>query len=151
MSSVSSACLCACTVLMALAAIGGWLWLRGRLLRAERYLKVLGRCWPLGFVALLSGWMVTESGRQPWIIQGILRTADAASPVSAGAVLASLILFLVIYGLVFSTGIYYIRRLLQHGPASAPAPPEAPLSHRPLAAAETAAREAAQGGRDAAG
>ncbi len=62
---------------------------------------------------------MTETGRQPWIATGILRTADAASPVSAGAVLTTLILFIVVYTVVFSMGIYYINRLIEKGPAGA--------------------------------
>ncbi len=132
-------------LLIALALAGAVLWARGRLFAADRYLKAAGYCWPLGFIAILAGWIVTETGRQPWIVHGVLRTADAASAVSAGAVATSLALFVLVYGVVFSIGIYYIRRLLQRGPAPIAPPPEAPLSHRPLAAAESAARDAAKG------
>ena len=76
--------------------------------------------WWLGFVAVISGWIVTESGRQPWIAYGILRTADAISPVPGGkraddARSCSC----VVYGIVFSIGIYYINRLIANGPARA--------------------------------
>ena len=58
-------------------------------------------------VAVIAGWVVTESGRQPWIATGILRTLDAASPVSAGAVLTTLILFVLVYLSVFSMGVFF--------------------------------------------
>jgi len=80
----------------------------------------------LYFIAILSGWYVTEVGRQPWIASGILRTADAASPVGFGAVLFGLVLFVLVYGVVFSMGIYYINRLIANGPrGSAVTPPSA--------------------------
>ena len=51
----------------------------------------------MGFVAVISGWIVTETGRQPWVAYGILRTADAASPVPAAAVATTLVLFVLVY------------------------------------------------------
>jgi cytochrome bd ubiquinol oxidase subunit I len=67
-----------------------------------------------------------------------LRTADAVSPVPGGSVLTSLILFVLVYGIVFGAGLYYIIKLVQRGPDQ-PTPAleegEADLSHRPLAAA----------------
>ena len=55
-----------------------------QVVRDAWYLKGVQHAWPLGFVAILAGWWVTETGRQPWIAHGILRTADAISPVPAG-------------------------------------------------------------------
>ena len=51
---------------------------------------------------MLAGWITAEVGRQPWIAYGILRTADAISPVTAASVLTTLILFVIVYGFVFS-------------------------------------------------
>jgi cytochrome d ubiquinol oxidase subunit I len=93
---------------------------------------------PLGFLAVLAGWFVAEVGRQPWTVYGILRTADAVSPIPAGSVLASLILFIVVYAIVFGAGLYYMAKLVKRGPDETPSVPqadEADLSHRPLAAA----------------
>jgi cytochrome d ubiquinol oxidase subunit I len=103
--------------------------------------------WPLGFIAILAGWYVTETGRQPWIAAGILRTADAASPVSFGAVLFTLVLFVAVYTAVFSMGIYYINRLIEKGPAGAAAKPEEGVPSRPLSAATEAAHEAIEGAK----
>jgi cytochrome d ubiquinol oxidase subunit I len=75
----------------------------------------MAHTWWIGFVAVLAGWIVTESGRQPWIVHGLMRTADATSPVLAGAVLTTLVLFVLVYGIIFSAGIYYINRLLARG------------------------------------
>jgi cytochrome d ubiquinol oxidase subunit I len=98
------------------ALYGAWLWWRGRLFTTRWYLHVMAHSWWTGFVAVIAGWVVTESGRQPWLVQGILRTADATSPVPAESVLTTLILFVLAYGVVFSFGIYYINRLIHRGP-----------------------------------
>jgi len=94
-------------------------------------------------VAVICGWIVTETGRQPWVAYGILRTADATSPVPGGSILTTLLLFIVVYGIIFSMGIYYINRLIHRGPVGPSiAPSEHGLPSRPLSAAEEAAREA---------
>jgi cytochrome d ubiquinol oxidase subunit I len=95
---------------------------------------------------VICGWIVTESGRQPWVAQGIQRTADAVSPVPAGSVLTTLVLFIVVYGIIFSMGIYYINRLIRMGPMGPSIQPSGRgLPSRPLSAAEEAAREALGG------
>lgn len=71
---------------------------------------------PSGFIAVLAGWITTEVGRQPFVIYGLLRTADAASPLDAPAVAASLIAFIIVYFAVFGIGIWYILRLMGKGP-----------------------------------
>jgi cytochrome d ubiquinol oxidase subunit I len=126
--------------MIAAALYGAWLWWRGRLFAVRWYLRVLAHSWWIGFVAVLAGWIVTESGRQPWIVYGLMRTADATSPVLGGAVLTTLILFVLVYGVVFSAGIYYINRLLKRGldveEAAAPSP------RAPITAAGGAGRRA---------
>jgi len=72
---------------------------------------------PSGFVAVIAGWMVTEIGRQPFTVYGLLRTADSASPLAAPAVGASLLAFIVIYFAVFGAGTWYILRLMRGVPA----------------------------------
>lgn len=128
--------------MIVIGAVGAVLWLRGRLFATRWYLAPVAYAWPLGFIAILAGWWVTETGRQPWIAAGILRTIDAASPVSYNAVLTSLVLFVIIYTCVFSMGIYYINRLTEKGPVGAAAAPTDGLPNRPLSAASDAAREA---------
>jgi cytochrome d ubiquinol oxidase subunit I len=123
--------------------VGSWLWWRGRLFDANWFLRPAANVWWAGFVAVIAGWTVTESGRQPWLVQGLLRTADAISPVPGGSVLATLLLFVLVYGIVFSMGIYYINRLIHMGPTGPSiAPSEHGVPSRPLSAAEEAAREA---------
>lgn len=71
---------------------------------------------PSGFGAVLFGWFTAEIGRQPYVVYGHLRTADAVSPVAAGAVTASLATFVVVYAFVFGFGSYYLAKLLRRGP-----------------------------------
>jgi cytochrome d ubiquinol oxidase subunit I len=73
---------------------------------------------PSGFIAVLAGWFVTEIGRQPYIIYGVMRTAEAASPVGSQPIALSLAAFVVTYGVVFGAGVYYIARLIAKGPAA---------------------------------
>lgn len=71
---------------------------------------------PSGFIALLSGWFVTEIGRQPFLVYGLFRTHDAASVVSANQVLFSLVAFIVVYFFIFGAATFYILRLIAKGP-----------------------------------
>ena len=66
--------------MMAVAAIGAYLRLRGRDLAAPWFLRLVVLSAPLGLIAIEAGWTVTEVGRQPWVIQGVMRTADAVTP-----------------------------------------------------------------------
>jgi cytochrome bd ubiquinol oxidase subunit I len=112
---------------------GAWLILRGGPERSRSFLWAAVAMGPAGFVAVISGWIVAEVGRQPYVVYGVLRTADAVSPVGAGQVSASLIAFLVVYAVIFSAGLLYILRLMAEGP-QAPGPEadtEPPLKPRP--------------------
>jgi cytochrome d ubiquinol oxidase subunit I len=129
-------------LLIAIGFTGVYLWWRKRLFQSEWFLKRLGYCWPLGFIAILAGWMVTEIGRQPWVAYGILRTADATSPVSASVVAISLLLFVLVYCVVFSIGVLYIARMLRKGPQIKPIEPLA-LPNRPLSAGQTTREDVA--------
>ena len=111
-------------VAMLLVALWYW-WIRWRhrtggveasLPRALLLALVL--CAPLGFLALEAGWVVTEAGRQPWVIYRVMRTADAVTPV--GDVWASLALFTSVYAALLMLLVFFLRRLASHeGPAAA--------------------------------
>jgi cytochrome d ubiquinol oxidase subunit I len=125
-------------IMAGLVAIGVWLRLRRRLFDSQWYLRVLEYAAPIGFVAVLAGWTVTETGRQPWTVYGLLRTADSVSPsLSGGDVLISLFLYAMVYLLVFPFGLYFMRRVLHEGivaPTDAPVEagrPRAPVKERP--------------------
>ena len=83
---------------------------------------------PAGFVAVIAGWITTEVGRQPWVIHGLLRTADAVSPIATPGVTGSLIAFVIVYFAVFAAGALYILRLMARTPVAGEAEPaEAPI------------------------
>jgi cytochrome d ubiquinol oxidase subunit I len=132
--------------LIAIGAVGGLLWLRGRLFETRWFLAAVAQAWPLGFVAILAGWMVTEQGRQPWLAHGLLKTVDAISPVPAAHVALTLALFVVVYTVVFSMGIRYINKLIEKGPLPSIMGKEAGVPSRPMSGATDAAREAVRGG-----
>lgn len=68
------------------------------------------------FVAVLAGWFVTEIGRAPWLVQGLMSHSDAVTPsLTGGMALFSLIGYIVVYALVFSAGVYYLMRVLYVG------------------------------------
>jgi cytochrome bd-type quinol oxidase subunit 1 len=101
-------------------------------------------CRPLGFVAIIAGLTTTEVGRQPWVAQGVLRTADAASPIPAMRIAMFVALFVLVYGVVFGAGIRYIRRLIKKGLEAKPAEESEILANRPISAAS---KKAGQQGR----
>jgi cytochrome d ubiquinol oxidase subunit I len=102
--------------MIAAALFGAFLWWRQKIFETRWYLWIVSQAWWTGFVAVIAGWVVTESGRQPWIVHGIMRTADATSPVLGGSIAVTLALFVLAYLIVFSVGIYYINRLIVRGP-----------------------------------
>lgn len=75
---------------------------------------------PIGIIAVLCGWFVTEVGRQPYVVYGFMKTRDAASAVSAGQVMFSLISLVAVYLIIFSAAIFYIARLIKKGPLEVP-------------------------------
>lgn len=103
--------------MLVLAFASLWM-LRGQRLYRTRVL-LHGWRWMMlsGFVALVAGWYVTEIGRQPYVVYGLLRTADAVTPTLVrGSVVASLLIFVFVYIGVFGAGLYYIRKLVRKGP-----------------------------------
>jgi cytochrome d ubiquinol oxidase subunit I len=98
-----------------------WTWRQGELVpeRVGRR-KWLLRCWiaaiPLSYIAMEAGWVVREVGRQPWVIQGVLRTEDGVSRLPAATVAGSLLGFVAIYSLLLVLFLVFAKRLLDKGP-----------------------------------
>ncbi len=106
------------TVMLVVAIIHLVQRVRGRLYSPNWFHKLLVACMPLGFIAVLAGWFTTEIGRQPWVVQGLVRTSDGVTPaLTGGAVLTSLIVFVLVYTVIYGAGTYYLYRLLTIGPA----------------------------------
>ena len=103
-------------LMLLLGVLGLILRLRNRLYDTRWFQRFALAMGPSGLIALLAGWITTEVGRQPWVVYGVLRTADAVSPLSSQQVGTSLLIFIIVYFLVFGTGLYYMLKLMAKGP-----------------------------------
>ena len=103
-------------LMIATGVIAILLFLRKRLFDTRWFQYWCMALTPAGFIAVMAGWFVTEVGRQPWIVQGLLRTEDATSPVIGTSIAISLAAFIIVYVFVFGAGSYYILRLIGKGP-----------------------------------
>ncbi|CCH49123.1 cytochrome ubiquinol oxidase subunit I [Pseudodesulfovibrio piezophilus] len=101
--------------IMPILALFGWV-MRNRLEKFPLYLKILPYFIPAPYIAIWAGWTLAEVGRQPWIVYGLMRTADAVSPVGTGEVTFSLVLMCAIYTLLGAAGIWLMIRLAKKGP-----------------------------------
>jgi len=105
---------------------------RGRAYESRALARFALLMGPAGVIALLAGWYTTEIGRQPWVVYGLMRTADAVSDHSAATLSATLVVLFVVYAAVFGTGIVYMLKLVRRGPDSHESPPDADaFDHRP--------------------
>ncbi len=106
-------------LLMAAVGVwGAWLRARNRLYTSMWLRRAMLLLAPSGFIALLSGWTVTEVGRQPFTVYGLLRTADSASPIDTPGVATSLAAFVVVYAIVFGAGFFFLFRVLRRPPTT---------------------------------
>ncbi len=80
------------------------------------YLKAMVLAIPLPYLAIQFGWILAEVGRQPWIVYGLMKTSDAASPIAVSQVATSLVAFLLIYGLLGLIGLYLMVEHVKKGP-----------------------------------
>lgn len=101
---------------------------RGRLYTARWLHKTVLLMAPAGFIAMLSGWVVTEVGRQPFTVYGLLRTVDSASPATLSFVQASAIGIVGVYVIVFGIGLIYLIRAMGHTPEAGEEGPEPELA-----------------------
>jgi cytochrome d ubiquinol oxidase subunit I len=105
-----------------------WARFRGRLYGWRALHRAALLMGPAGFVAVIAGWITTEVGRQPYVVYGLMRTADAVSPIAAPAVGGSLIAFVIVYFAVFGAGVWYILKLMHDAPrVDGEEPPETPI------------------------
>ncbi|GGY58357.1 cytochrome ubiquinol oxidase subunit I [Bacterioplanes sanyensis] len=111
--------------LLMLAASLWALWLRRgeRLYQQPQFLRLMLWLMPSGLVATLAGWFTTEVGRQPWVVQGLLRTEQAVSAHTAVELSISLLAFVLSYLLIFGLGYFYMWRLIVTGPSHGPSLP----------------------------
>ena len=109
-------------LMLAIAITGAILRWRGRLHSTIWFHYVCALATPLGFIAILAGWTVTEVGRQPYVVYGHLLTADAASPISTPAVATTLVGFFIVYNLLLAAFFWYAGKLVWRGPSQIPEP-----------------------------
>jgi cytochrome d ubiquinol oxidase subunit I len=103
------------TLVFAVAALGAFLFWRGRLERSRRFLWTAVATIPLPFMAALAGWVLTEVGRQPWIVQGLLKTSDANSPnVSETMLVGSLTVIALLYAMFIVLDVWLMRRYARY-------------------------------------
>lgn len=116
-----------------MAALGLWSLvarIRRKLYDSPLLIKAAVAMGPSGFIAVLAGWVVTEVGRQPYTIYGLLRTSDSLSPVAAPAVATSLAIFAIVYFIVFGAGTLYMLRLMAKTPDSGTTGPKSGVPTR---------------------
>lgn len=122
-------------IMLGLVIFGGWLRWQGRLYDNVLFLRACQIIAPIGFFAVISGWLVTEVGRQPWTVYGLMRTADSVTPsLTAFDVTLSILGYALVYLLIYPTGLLLILRVVRRGPAGdeegasegAPLPDHAP-------------------------
>jgi len=104
-------------LMLLITVIGLYLLARKKFDKSKWFLKSCMFASPVGFIAIITGWFTAEVGRQPWVVYNALRTKDMATHVSGHTVLASLMLLIIVYGIVF--GIFYFKYLfkaINHGP-----------------------------------
>ena len=112
-------------VMFGVACAGLWLRWKRKLFTTPWFLKVLVVMTPSGILATLGGWYLAETGRQPWVIFGLLRTADAVSPVPAKTLLFTLIAFACMYAIFLAAFLIFVRRIVRRGPEEIGAQAEA--------------------------
>ncbi len=126
-------------LMLGVSWFGNWLRWQGRLGATRWFLWATFLAFPSGFVAVISGWYTAEVGRQPWVVYGLLRTADAHTPtLTTSDVLTSLVGYIVVYAVIYSFGLYYIYRLLREGPTGGEPGITGATALRPMAAAGSA-------------
>ncbi len=107
-------------IMFGLVVASLWLRWQGRLFTTRWFQRALVIMTPSGIIATIGGWYTAETGRQPWVIWGILRTADAVSPVPSGALLSTLIAFVSVYTLFITAFLIFTFRMIRRGPEAAP-------------------------------
>jgi cytochrome bd ubiquinol oxidase subunit I len=119
---------------------------RERLWDSVWFLRLCQAAAPLGFMAVIAGWVTTEVGRQPWTVYGLLRTADSVSPsLTPGDVAVSLALYIVVYLIMFPAGIAFMAGIVREGPREEDTVPDPIESGRPNRPFEDAARPRIEG------
>jgi cytochrome d ubiquinol oxidase subunit I len=98
------------------ALVGICFYLKGTLFKRSWFHRWCLAMAPLGFVASIAGWLTAEMGRQPWVVYHLLKTKEAVSSIGYEEVLISFTLLILAYGVIFGFYLYYLLKLIAHGP-----------------------------------
>jgi cytochrome d ubiquinol oxidase subunit I len=101
--------------LLLLAVLGLYFRLKGRLFIVKTYHKCCLYSAPLGFVAVIAGWITTEVGRQPWVVYNLMRTSEGASIIPLNIVACTLFSFVCLYFLLLYAFLYYLFKMIHQG------------------------------------
>jgi cytochrome d ubiquinol oxidase subunit I len=126
-------------LMIGVAITGAILLWRGRLYESPRFMRLCTWMIPTPFIAVLAGWWVTEAGRQPWLVHGIMRVEEGITPsLTGGMVLFTLIGYVLVYAVIFWAGLYYMSRVMRAGPeAFLPESEDEGSAKRPLSTVDT--------------
>ncbi|WP_416827779.1 cytochrome ubiquinol oxidase subunit I [Ectobacillus polymachus] len=101
---------------MALTWFGFYLYRKGKIENSKRFLKLTIWSVLLPYVAINLGWMVTEVGRQPWTVYGLMKTAQSVSPISMSQIIFSIVSIILFYTLLLIADVYLILKYAKKGP-----------------------------------
>jgi cytochrome d ubiquinol oxidase subunit I len=131
--------------MLGLGLLSLWARWRGTLYQTRLLHLLAVAMGPAGFIAVLAGWITTETGRQPFTVYGLLRTAESASPLAAPAVASSLTAFVIVYFAVFTAGVIYILRLMTQPPHHGEQGPQGDIPARAAGITPAAGAASAKG------
>jgi cytochrome d ubiquinol oxidase subunit I len=122
--------------MFSVAFIGVIMRLRRRMFTERWFLRLVLWSMPVGVFATIAGWVVSESGRQPWLVYGKLLVTDSPSSLSTGELIATLAAFWVVYLVLFGAWVRHVVREVRKGPEELPqtsddATPSSPLTPSP--------------------
>lgn len=121
------------TIFLAVMVVAAFLWWRGALWNARWMQWILLLAFPLPYIANTAGWMTAELGRQPWLVYGLLRTAQGYSKsVSAGNAWFTLLGFMGMYTILGILFLFLVRREIEHGPEAPPDPTQPLVAANPI-------------------
>lgn len=105
-------------IMLGIVVASLWFRYRRRLYKTQWFLRLCQYAAPIGFLAVIGGWVTTEVGRQPWTVYGVLRTAHSVSPSLTGTdVLLSFIGYMIVYLIIFPVGIILMTKIIRNGPS----------------------------------
>jgi len=136
-----------CAMLMlGIVFLGAWLRFRGQLFDRPLFLGLCQFAAPIGFIAVIAGWFVTEVGRQPWTVYGLLRTAQSVSPsLTSSDVALSILGYVVVYLIIYPWGLILLLRTVRNGPTQSSNERDAIEAGRPVAPVLAGAATTAKG------